>query len=234
MYSLLEKEVNFDFDSHCLQAFEILNKRLVEAPILKALNWELPFELMCDTRDTIVGAVLGQNKDKIFHSIYYDNKTLDPIQYNYIVTEKEMLLLVFAFDKFHSYLVGTKVTMFTDHVALRYLFNKKDLKPRLIRWILLLQEFHIKIKDRKGCENQIVDHSSRLEDDSHIGKQRKIREEFRVEKLLALDIEELPCYADIVNYLVSGVFLLDVTSQQKKRLAYDAKAYIWDEPYLFK
>ena len=103
---------------------------------------------MCDASDVAVGAVLGQRKNKVFHSIYYASKTLDFAQANYTVTEKEMLALVFAFDKFRSYLVGTKVIVFTDHAAIRYLFNKKDTKPRLIRWILLLQEFDLEIKDR--------------------------------------------------------------------------------------
>lgn len=84
---------------------------------------------MCNAIDIVVGVVLGQYKDKVLHSIYYANKTLDPAQYNYTVTEKEMLALVFAFDKFQSYLVGTKVMVFTNNPALRYLFNKKDAKP---------------------------------------------------------------------------------------------------------
>ncbi|XP_049394594.1 uncharacterized protein LOC125858852 [Solanum stenotomum] len=170
MCSLLEKEVKFDFNEMCLKAFEMLKRNLIEAPILIALNWELPFELMCDASDVAVGAMLGQRKNKVFHSIYYASKTLDSAQANYTVTEKKMLALVFAFDKFRSYLVGTKVIVFTDHVAIRYLFNKKDAKPRLIRWILLLQEFDLKIKDRKGTENQIADHLSRLEDFSHMNE----------------------------------------------------------------
>ncbi|XP_049381355.1 uncharacterized protein LOC125845910 [Solanum stenotomum] len=129
---------------------------------------ELPFELMCDASDTTVGVVLGLRKDKVFQSIYYSSKTLDAAQSNYIVTEKEMLALVFAFDKFRSYLVGTKVVVYTDPIAIRNFFNKKDAKPRLIRWILLLQEFDLEIKDRKGIENQIADHLSRLEDSSHV------------------------------------------------------------------
>jgi len=114
----------------------------------------------------------------MFHSTYYASKTLDATQSNYTVTEKEMPALVFAFDKFRSYLVGTKVIVYTDHVAIRYLFNKKDAKPSLLRWILLLQEFDQEIKDRKGTENQIVDHLSRLEDSSHVMNEGQIREEF--------------------------------------------------------
>ncbi|XP_055812065.1 uncharacterized protein LOC129881982 [Solanum dulcamara] len=226
MCGLLEKEVKFVFDDECLQAFELLKKKLIEAPILLAPNWELPFVLMCDASDTAVGAVLGQRKEKIFHSIYYASKTLDSTQANNTVTEKEMLALVYAFDKFRSYLVGTKVIVFTDHAALRYLFNKKDAKPRLIRWILLLQEFDIEIKDRRGCENQIADHLSRLEGSPHVAEQEPIKEEFPDEQLLEIEVQDLPWYADIVNYLVSGVFPPDATSQQKKKLMHDVRLYI--------
>ncbi|XP_049342913.1 uncharacterized protein LOC125807236 [Solanum verrucosum] len=131
MCSLLEKHTKFVFDEKCFQAFELLKKKLIEAHILIAPNWELHFELMCDTSDIVVEAVLGQRKEKMFHSINYASKTLDAAQSNYSVTEKEMLALVFAFDKFRSYLVGTKVIVYTDHTAIRYLFNKKDAKPRL-------------------------------------------------------------------------------------------------------
>ncbi|XP_015162004.1 uncharacterized protein [Solanum tuberosum] len=96
--------MKFVFDEKCWQAFEVLKKKLIEAPILIAPNWELPFELMCDTSDIEVGAVLGQRKDKMFHSIYYASNTLDATQSNYTVTKKKMLALVFAFDKFRSYL----------------------------------------------------------------------------------------------------------------------------------
>ncbi|KAL3322697.1 hypothetical protein AABB24_040004 [Solanum stoloniferum] len=102
---------------------------------------------MCDASDVVVGTIVGQRKDKVFHLIYYARKTLDCAQDYYKVTEKEMLALVFAFDKFISYLVGTKMIVYTNHVAIRYLFNKKNAKPRFIRWILLLQEFDLEIKD---------------------------------------------------------------------------------------
>ena len=116
---------------------------------------------MCDASDHSLGAVLGQRKDKVFHSIYYASKTFTPTQINYTTTEKELLTIVFTFDKFRAYLVGTKVTVYTDHAAIKYLISKKDAKPRLIRWILLLQEFDLEITDRKGIENQVADYLSR-------------------------------------------------------------------------
>ncbi|XP_075497902.1 uncharacterized protein LOC142535434 [Primulina tabacum] len=136
---------------------------LISAPIMIVPDWKEPFELMCDASDYAVGAALGQRRDKMFKAIYYASRTLNAAQQNYTTTEKEMLAVVFAFDKFRTYLIGTKVNVFTNHAALRYLFAKKDAKPRLIRWILLLQEFDFEVKDKKGCENQVADHLSRLE-----------------------------------------------------------------------
>ncbi|KAD5960795.1 hypothetical protein E3N88_12267 [Mikania micrantha] len=100
---------------------------------------------------------------KNFHPIYYVSKTLNDAHKHYMTTEKELLAVVFAFDKFRSYLVLSKTIVYTDHAALRYLFTKKYAKPRLIRWILLHQEFDIEIRDKKGVENMVVDHLLRLE-----------------------------------------------------------------------
>jgi len=104
---------------------------------------------MCDASDFAVGAVLGQRKDKKLHAIYYASRTLDDAQRNYATTEKELLAVVFAFEKFRSYLVGSKVIVHTDHAALKYLMQKKDAKPRLLRWILVLQEFKSRLEIRK-------------------------------------------------------------------------------------
>ena len=114
------------------------------------------------------------------------------------------------------------------------MFNKKDAKSRLIRWILLLQEFDLEIRDGKGTKNQIADHLSRLEDLTYVKNLGQIREEFLVKQLLALDIAQVPWYANIVNFLVSGLFPPGASTHRKQRLKYDAHFYIWDEPYLFK
>ncbi|XP_076935475.1 uncharacterized protein LOC143602147 [Bidens hawaiensis] len=127
------------------RAFTFLKEKLVSAPILCSPDWSLTFELMCDANDYAVGAVLGQRQDKHFHSIYYANMTLNDAQENYTTTKNELLAVVFAFDKFYSYL-------------------KKDAKPRLIQWILLLSKFDTEIKDKRGAENITADHLSRLED----------------------------------------------------------------------
>ncbi|GJT29920.1 reverse transcriptase domain-containing protein [Tanacetum coccineum] len=113
--------------------------------------------------DLIGCAVLGQRIEKHFRPIHYASKTMTEAESNYTTTEKEMLAVVYAFEKFRSYLIMNKSVVYTDHSALKYLFNKKDAKARLLRWVLLLQEFDFKVIDTKGAENYAADHLSRLE-----------------------------------------------------------------------
>ena len=94
--------------------------------------------------------------------IAYASSMLDRAQYNYHTIENALFIVVFALEKFKSYLLGTKVILFIDHATLRYLLKKRESKPRLIRWILLLQEFDIEIKDKKDAKNHMTDHLSRL------------------------------------------------------------------------
>ncbi|GJT21702.1 reverse transcriptase domain-containing protein [Tanacetum coccineum] len=160
MTHLLEKNTPFIFSEECIQAFQILKKKLTEAPILIAPDWDQPFELMCDASDYAIGAVLGQRIEKHFRPIHYASKTITEAESNYTTTEKEMLAVVYAFEKFWSYLIMNKSIVYTDHSALKYLFNKKDAKARLLRWVLLLQEFDFKVIDTKGAENYAADHLS--------------------------------------------------------------------------
>ena len=160
LMSLLAKDAPFDFTDECLVAFHTFKKALISAPIILPSDWTLLFEIMCDASDYAIGAVLGQTKDKKHHAIAYASKTLTRAQLNYVTTKKELLAIVFAIDKFRSYLVGVMIIVYTDHAALKYLLTKKDAKPRLIRWILFLQEFDLEIKDKKGVENSVADHLS--------------------------------------------------------------------------
>ncbi|RVW40135.1 Retrovirus-related Pol polyprotein from transposon 17.6 [Vitis vinifera] len=157
---LLAKDAKFIWDERCQNSFDQLKKFLTTTPIVRAPNWQLPFELMCDASDFAIGAVLGQREDGKPYVIYYASKTLNEAQRNYTTTEKELLAVVFALDKFRAYLVGSFIIVFTDHSALKYLLTKQDAKARLIRWILLLQEFDLQIKDKKGVENVVADHLS--------------------------------------------------------------------------
>nr|GEV15773.1 reverse transcriptase domain-containing protein [Tanacetum cinerariifolium] len=152
MTHLLEKETTFIFSKEFIEAFNILKKKLTEALILVAPDWDLSFEIMCDASDFAVGAVLGQRKTKHFQPIHYASKTMTDAQAHYTTIEKELLAVVYAFEKFRSYLVLSKTIVYTDHSALKYLLAKQDAKPRLLRWVLLLQEFDVVIRDKKRSE----------------------------------------------------------------------------------
>ncbi|GJS87641.1 reverse transcriptase domain-containing protein [Tanacetum coccineum] len=180
-----------------------------------------------------VRVVLGQKDGKNLHPIYFAcKKLLNPAQQKYTITEKELMAVVFAFDKFISYLILSKTIVHTDHSALKQLFKKQDAKPCLIRWILLLQEFDIEIKDKKGVENIVVDHLSRI--DNNETSDDSARDE--------------PWFADFANYLVGDIIPKGMTYQQKNKFFSDLKKtnfceckffsdlkyYFWEEPYLFK
>ncbi|XP_050893375.1 uncharacterized protein LOC127100035 [Lathyrus oleraceus] len=247
---LLMKDVEFIFDKDCLKEFEHLKIALITAPILKPPDWSKPFEIMYDTSDYDVGVVLGKREDKKLHDIYYASRTLDNVQMNYVTIEKELLTVVFALDKFCSYSVGAKIIVYTDHAAIRYILSKKDAKPRLFRWILLLQEFNLDIKDKKGIDNVVEDHLSRIEDLKP--EQVPINDDFPYDRLVAQSENEsetiecslmyndtdtnevvesistknvLPWYADFVNYLAAKVLPPDLTYQQKKIVFHDLKHY---------
>ncbi|GJY22848.1 reverse transcriptase domain-containing protein [Tanacetum coccineum] len=158
---LLKKDTPFEFDDECQKAFELLKEKLTCALVIVSPNWNLPFELMCDASDFAVGVVLGQKDGKNFHPIYFESKTLNPAQQKYIVTEKELMAVVFSFDKIRSYLILSKTIVHTDHSALRHLFKKQDAKPRLIRWILLLQELDTE-KEQKMLQLTIYPESKMM------------------------------------------------------------------------
>ena len=203
---LLEKEAKFEFDEECKCAFEEIKVRLIRAPIMATPDWSKDFEIMCDASDYATGVILGQRTDKTFRAIYYANKNFNEAQENYSTTKKEMLEIVFACEKFRPYILGSQVIGHTDHAAIKYLMAKKDAKPRLIRWVLLLQEFILEIKDKKGCDNVIADHLSRLEKPTEDEKWTTIEENFPNEHLFQV-LVQVPWYADIVNFLACGIIL---------------------------
>ncbi|KAM1672234.1 hypothetical protein ACFXTN_037149 [Malus domestica] len=205
---LLQKDVTFDFNEECEKAFKHLKEMLTSAPIIRPPDWSIPFELMCDASDYALGAVLGQRKDKQPDVIYYASRTLNDAQLNYSTTEKELLAVVFALDKFRSYLLGTKVIIYTDHAALKYLLTKKEAKPRLIRWMLLLQEFDIEIRDKKGSENVVADHLSRLVHEEEVVP---IPETFPDEQLMSIEVrpkDQMP-QSPIFNVEIFDVWGID-------------------------
>ncbi|XP_070044913.1 uncharacterized protein [Nicotiana tomentosiformis] len=200
-----------------MKAFELHKFKLTTTPIITAPNCSLPFELICDASDVTVGAVLGKCINKIFHPVYYAIKTINNAQVNYTVTKKELLAIVFSTEKFHPYLMGKKVIVHTDHAVRRYLMRNKESKASLMWWVLLLQEFDLEIQDRKGSENQVADHSSRLEEEGRPHDGLEINDSFPEEQLLAVLMIGMSWFADLANYLVSDIVPNEFSLQTKGR-----------------
>nr|GEZ62063.1 hypothetical protein [Tanacetum cinerariifolium] len=167
---------------------------------------------------TVKGAVLGQRHEKHFKPIHYARKTINDAESNYTTTEKEMLAVVYAFEKFRSYLIMNKSIVHTDHSALKYLFAKKDAKARLLRRVLLLQEFDFKVLDIKGAENLATDHLSRLENQyENMLDPKEINENFPLETLSMLTFRgdsSTPWFADFANYHVGNFIVKGKNSQR--------------------
>nr|KAJ0222161.1 hypothetical protein LSAT_V11C200081230 [Lactuca sativa] len=176
MCQLLQKDVDFKFNEACKEAFNKLKELLTSTPIMQALNWDLPIEIMCDTSNYAIGVIL----------------------------------------------------VYSDHTNLKYLMTKKDANLRLIRWILLLQEFYLEIRDKSECKNLVADHLSCITSNE---TPIPLRDEFLVEHLFSLT-QSIPWYVDIVNFLVTKRYPSTFTRAQKDQLKSDAKYYVWDQHYL--
>ncbi|GJX04912.1 reverse transcriptase domain-containing protein [Tanacetum coccineum] len=203
------KDAKFNFSDDCKKAFNILKEKLTTTPIIISPDWNEPFELMCDVSDFAVGAILGQRIDRKFKPIYYTSKTLNNAQEHYTMTEKELLAVVFSFDKFHQYLILSKTVVYTNHSALK-LFSKEDAKPILIR-----------------LENPDV--GTFIEEE--------ITDEFPDEHLMILKAElnnDEPWYADYINYIVGKIIPPNWIPEKRRRFFSQVKYYFWEEPYAFK
>ncbi|KAJ9553458.1 hypothetical protein OSB04_017503 [Centaurea solstitialis] len=209
---LLQKDADFHFDGACKKAFDELKDKLTSAPIIQPPNWDLPFEIMCDASNHAVGAG--------------PTRMLDSAQSNYSTTEKELLAIVFALEKFRQYLLGTKVIVFSDHAALK----RKTPRHALSGGCCFYKSSTWKSGIRADRRTLVADHLSRLlngEDPS------TLKDEFPDEHLLAIQ-ETTPWYADIVNYLVMGTLPSMLSKSEKDRIKSQAKFYVWDDPYLWK
>nr|GEV57026.1 reverse transcriptase domain-containing protein [Tanacetum cinerariifolium] len=212
--------------------------KLTEASILIAPDWDMPFELMCDASDFAIGAVLGQRQDRHFRPIHYASKIMTKAESNYTTTKKEMLVVVYAFEKFWSYLIMSKSIVYTDHSAVKYLFEKKDSKARLLCWVLLLQKFTFKVIDTKGAENLAADHLSRLKNShQNVLDPKKINESIPLETLNLVSTRgnsSTLWFADFANYHAGNFVVKGMSSQQKSKFLKDVNHYFWDDPFLFK
>nr|GEU94795.1 retrovirus-related Pol polyprotein [Tanacetum cinerariifolium] len=228
-----------DSVSTCLTNLEKMLKRCEDTKL--ALNWEKSYFMVKE--DIVLGLKISKKGIKV------DKAKIEVIsKLPYLTTvkgirsflghaEKEMLAVVYAFEKFHSYLIMNKSIVYMDHSALKYIFAKKDTKARLLRWILLLQEFDFKVADTKGAENYAADHLSRLENPyENVFDPKEINEFFPLETIskLAHHDQSSPCFADFANYHARKFIIKGMSTQQKNKFFKDVKNYFWDDPYLFK
>lgn len=163
LFGLLAKDVEFNWTDDCQKALNELKNKLVSAPILRGPNWALPFHIHTDASNKALGAALGQVEQKFPYAIYFVSKNLSKAELNYTVTEKEFLAVVHALNKLRNYIIGYQTFVHTDHAAIRYLMNKPDVNARIIRWLLLLQQFNLTIVDKPGKENVVADFLSRMD-----------------------------------------------------------------------
>nr|GEV40048.1 reverse transcriptase domain-containing protein [Tanacetum cinerariifolium] len=182
--------------------------------------------------------VENEENDLILTRLVTGWRTCIDYQSNYTTMEKEMLAVVYAFDKFRSYLIMNKSIVYTDHSALKYLFAKKDSKAGLLRWVLLLQEFTFKVIDTKGAENLAADHLSRLKNPhQNVVDPKEINESFPLETLNLVSTRgnsSTLWVADFANYHAGNFVVKRMSSQQKNKFFKDVKHYLWDDPFLIK
>ena len=143
----LTRNIDFIWTDKCDIAFAELKRLVSTTPVLRGPNWNIPFHISSDASDTAIGAVLGQEEDKKSYVIYYIIKNLTPAELNYTVIENEFLAVIYAINKFRHYITKYPVVLYTDHSAIKYLANKPIMNGRVSRWLILLQEFDITIKD---------------------------------------------------------------------------------------
>eukprot|EP00253_Pinus_taeda_P005869 PITA_05869 len=196
----LTGNIDFLWTEKCERAFSDLKKLVSTAPVLRGPNWDFPFQISSDASDTAIGAVLGQEEDRKPYEIYYISKNLSPTELNYIVTEKEFLAVIHAVNKFRHYITGYPVILYTDNSAIKYLANKPITNGRITRWLILLQEFDITMKDRPGKENPVADFLSRMPKPVDAAA---VEDQFPDEHLFVVAVQT-PRYDDVAHYLAVG------------------------------
>eukprot|EP00253_Pinus_taeda_P016180 PITA_16180 len=205
--------------------------KLVSAPILRGPNWALPLHIHIDASNKAIGAALGQVEEKLPYAIYFFSKNLSKAEMNYTVTEKEFLAMVHSLNKFRHYIIGYQTFVHTDHAAIRYLMNKPDVNARIIRWLLLLQQFDLTIVDNPGKENVVADFLSRL--DLPASEEGTLDNQMPYEHLFSISVIS-SWFADIANYLVSAQFPSHLSSKEKRRIVRKSASFTWIGGNLFK
>jgi len=172
---------------------------LTTTPILRGPNWALPFHSHVDASHKAIGEALGQVEEKFPYAIYFISKNLSKVELNYIVTKKELLAVVHSLNKFRHYIIGYQIFVHTNHATIKYLMNKPNVNARIIRWLLLLQQFDLTIIDKPGKENVVAEFLSRM--NLPAGEEGMVDDYLPEEHLFSISVLP-PWFADIENYLV--------------------------------
>ena len=160
LYALI---VAYDWTDECEQSFQKLRTTLIEAPNLRAPDWNKVFHVHIDASNFAIGCVLAQpGEHNMDFQVSYANRQLNSAEKNYTTTEREGLGMIYAVKKYRHYLLANKFVFFTDHQALLYLVNKPCNTGRIVRWFLILLEFDFTVVVKKGITHQRADHLSRL------------------------------------------------------------------------
>lgn len=215
LFGLLAKDYEFKWSKNYQEALDILKGKVTTAPIRRGPNWALPFHIRVDASHKVIGPALGQVEEKMPYSIYFTNKNLSKAELNYTVTEKELLAVVHSLNKFRHYVTGYQTFVHTDHVAIKYLMNKPDVNARIIRWLLLLQQFDLTIVDKPGKENFVANFLSRM--NLPTGEEGMVDDQLLDEHFFSISMLS-PWFVDIANYLVSAYFPLNSPSREKRKI----------------
>jgi hypothetical protein len=225
----LNGNVEFQWSNKCDVAFAELKRLISTAPMPRGPNWKLPIQISSDVSNVTIGIVLGQEEYKKPYAIYFISKNLTPTELNYRVIEKYFLVVIHAINKFQHYITGYLVFLYTDHSSIIYLANKPITNGRVTRWLLLLQEFNITIKDRPRRENIVADILSRI---SKTNYSLTIEDQFLDEHLFSLTIN-MPWYADVEKYLAVGKLSTHLSSRERKLIVQRNARFTWIGGYLF-
>lgn len=223
---LQRKDTRFDWNGHCVEAFELLKERLSSFPVLRPPRWELPFHIYCDASAVAVGSVLCQPVEGLAkgrdYPVAYASRQLNPAEINYSTTERECLAMIFSIKKFRHYLLVNKVVFFVDHMAIKYLVNKSDLSGRLARWVLLLQEFDYTVEYKPGSAHLQADHLSRVRGEPEVAE---INDDLIDENLFVVT-QRPDWYAGISEFLTTQTLPQDMPKEQRRKIRVNSRHFV--------
>lgn len=229
IFQLLTKDVDFVWTDECDASFVKIKELVCRDLILQMPDQTLPFYIHVDASQTTVGAILGQQVDKVPYAVYCVIKNLAPTELNYTMTEKELLVVIYAINKFWHYITRYHIFVYTDHVAIRYIMNKPISLGRITRWLLLLEEFDVTIVDKPRKGNVVSDFLYRLDNNA---ESTPVEDSFPDEHIFSISTNTL-WYADIANYIATGKVPRHLSYKEVWKIIHHITRYVWMVGYPF-